>query len=125
MYIMIEIERIVVDVEKEGMFIGRYVINFLNGKKVFLWIVNYVLVEYGMGVIMVVLVYDERDRDFVEKYNLDIIDVIIEDNKMINLEEFNGLDVLEGFEGIIDKLEKEGRGKRIINYRFRDWLVLR
>ncbi|NJB08088.1 leucine--tRNA ligase, partial [Clostridioides difficile] len=125
MHTMTEIERTAADVEKEGMFIGRYVINPLNGKKVPLWIANYVLVEYGTGAIMAVPAHDERDRDFAEKYNLDIIDVITEDNKMINSEEFNGLDALEGFEGIIDKLEKEGRGKRTINYRLRDWLVSR
>lgn len=125
MHTMTEIERTANDVEKEGMFIGRYVINPLNGKKVPLWIANYVLVEYGTGAIMAVPAHDERDRDFAEKYNLDIIDVITEDNKMINSEEFNGLDASEGFEGIIDKLEKEGRGKRTINYRLRDWLVSR
>lgn len=125
MHTMTEIERTAIDVEKEGMFIGRYVINPLNGKKVPLWIANYVLVEYGTGAIMAVPAHDERDRDFAEKYNLDIIDVITEDNKMINSEEFNGLDASEGFEGIIDKLEKEGRGKRTINYRLRDWLVSR
>lgn len=125
MHTMTEIERTAADVEKEGMFIGRYVINPLNGKKVPLWIANYVLVEYGTGAIMAVPAHDERDRDFAEKYNLGIIDVITEDNKMINSEEFNGLDASEGFEGIIDKLEKEGRGKRTINYRLRDWLVSR
>ncbi|HBY3537630.1 TPA: leucine--tRNA ligase [Clostridioides difficile] len=125
MHTMTEIERTAADVEKEGMFIGRYVINPLNGKKVPLWIANYVLVEYGTGAIMAVPAHDERDRDFAEKYNLDIIDVITEDNKMINSEEFNGLDASEGFEGIIDKLEKEGRGKRTTNYRLRDWLVSR
>ncbi|HGH0485803.1 TPA: leucine--tRNA ligase [Clostridioides difficile] len=125
MHTMTDIERTAADVEKEGMFIGRYVINPLNGKKVPLWIANYVLVEYGTGAIMAVPAHDERDRDFAEKYNLDIIDVITEDNKMINSEEFNGLDASEGFEGIIDKLEKEGRGKRTINYRLRDWLVSR
>ncbi|MBS1297326.1 leucine--tRNA ligase [Clostridioides difficile] len=125
MHTMTEIERTAADVENEGMFIGRYVINPLNGKKVPLWIANYVLVEYGTGAIMAVPAHDERDRDFAEKYNLDIIDVITEDNKMINSEEFNGLDASEGFEGIIDKLEKEGRGKRTINYRLRDWLVSR
>ncbi|HGM1582435.1 TPA: leucine--tRNA ligase [Clostridioides difficile] len=125
MHTMTEIERTAADVEKEGMFIGRYVINPLNGKKVPLWIANYVLVEYGTGAIMAVPAHDERDRDFAEKYNLDIIDVITEDNKMINSEEFNGLDASEGFEGIIDKLEKEGRGKRTINYRLRDWSVSR
>ncbi|HBG6035847.1 TPA: leucine--tRNA ligase [Clostridioides difficile] len=125
MHTMTEIERTAADVEKEGIFIGRYVINPLNGKKVPLWIANYVLVEYGTGAIMAVPAHDERDRDFAEKYNLDIIDVITEDNKMINSEEFNGLDASEGFEGIIDKLEKEGRGKRTINYRLRDWLVSR
>ena len=74
------------------MFIGKYVINPVNGKKIPVWIANYVLADYGTGAIMAVPAHDDRDKEFAEKYNLDIIPVIDEDNKMINSEEFNGMD---------------------------------
>ena len=61
---MTEIERTSSDVEKEGMFIGKYVVNPLTGKKVPLWIANYVLVDYGTGAVMAVPAHDERDADF-------------------------------------------------------------
>lgn len=50
---------------KIGVFIGFYVFNFVNGKLILIWIVDYVLISYGMGVIMVVLVYDDCDFEFV------------------------------------------------------------
>ena len=101
MHTKTEIERTASDVEKEGMFIGKYVINPVNGKKIPVWIANYVLADYGTGAIMAVPAHDDRDRDFAEKFNLDIIPVIDEDNKMINSEEFNGMDASEAFEGIV------------------------
>ena len=125
MHTKTEIERTASDVEKEGMFIGKYVINPVNGKKIPVWIANYVLADYGTGAIMAVPAHDDRDRDFAEKYNLDIIPVIDEDNKMINSEEFNGMDASEAFEGIVEKLAKENRGKKTVNYRLRDWLLSR
>ena len=125
MHTKTEIERTASDVEKEGMFIGKYVINPVNGKKIPVWIANYVLADYGTGAIMAVPAHDDRDRDFAEKFNLDIIPVIDEDNKMINSEEFNGMDASEAFEGIVEKLAKENRGKKTVNYRLRDWLLSR
>lgn len=125
MHTKTEIERTASDVEKEGMFIGKYVINPVNGKKISVWIANYVLADYGTGAIMAVPAHDDRDRDFAEKFNLDIIPVIDEDNKMINSEEFNGMDASEAFEGIVEKLAKENRGKKTVNYRLRDWLLSR
>ena len=56
---------------------------------------------------MAVPAHDDRDRDFAEKFNLDIIPVIDEDNKMINSEEFNGMDATDAFEGVVEKLAKE------------------
>lgn len=125
MHTMTEIERTSTETEKEGMFIGKYVINPLSGKKVPLWIANYVLADYGTGAVMAVPAHDERDEEFAGKYNLDVIKVIDEDNKMINSEEFNGLEVEKGFEGIVSKIEEMKIGKRTVNYRLRDWLLSR
>ena len=125
MHTKTEIERTSSDAEKEGMFIGKYVINPVNGNKIPVWIANYVLADYGTGAIMAVPAHDDRDKEFAQKYNLDIIPVIDEDNKMINSEEFNGMDASEAFEGIVEKLAKENRGKKTVNYRLRDWLLSR
>ncbi|RDY24020.1 leucine--tRNA ligase [Romboutsia maritimum] len=125
MHTMTEIERTSTETEKEGMFIGRYVVNPLNGNKVPLWIANYVLADYGTGAVMAVPAHDERDKEFSEKYDLNVIQVIDEDDKMINSEEFNGLDVKEGFKGIVNKIEEMKIGKKTVNYRLRDWLLSR
>ena len=125
MHTKTEIERTSSDAEKEGMFIGKYVINPVNGNKIPVWIANYVLADYGTGAIMAVPAHDDRDKEFAQKYNLDIIPVIDEDNKMINSEEFNGMDASKAFDGIVEKLAKENRGKKTVNYRLRDWLLSR
>lgn len=125
MHKMTEIERTATDLEKEGMFIGKYVINPVNGRKVPIWIANYVLADYGTGAVMAVPAHDERDEDFAKKYDLPIVPVIDEDGIMINSEEFNGMPAKEAFDKIVDKMEAEGKGKRTVNYRLRDWLVSR
>ena len=125
MHTKTEIERTSSDAEKEGMFIGKYVINPVNGNKIPVWIANYVLADYGTGAIMAVPAHDDRDKEFAQKYNLDIIPVIDEDNKMINSEEFNGMDASKAFDGIVEKLAKENRGKKTVNDRLRDWLLSR
>ncbi len=125
MHTMTEIERTSSDVEKEGMFIGKHVINPLNGNKVPLWIANYVLADYGTGAVMAVPAHDERDAEFAAKYNLDVAQVIDEDEKMINSGEFDGLEVSKGFEGIVNKIEEIKVGKKTVNYRLRDWLLSR
>lgn len=125
MHTKTEIERTSSDVEKEGMFIGKYVINPVNGNKIPVWIANYVLADYGTGAIMAVPAHDDRDGDFAKKYDLEVIPVIDEDNKMINSEEFNGMDASEAFEKIVEKLAKDNRGKKTTNYRLRDWLLSR
>ena len=125
MHTMTEIERTSSDTEKEGMFIGRYAINPINGRKIPIWIANYVLSDYGTGAVMAVPAHDDRDFEFASKYNLDILEVIDEDNKMINSDEFNGMDVDNAFSKIVEKIEKEGFGKSTVNYRLRDWLLSR
>jgi leucyl-tRNA synthetase len=122
---MTEIERTSTDTEKEGLFIGKYAINPVNGKKVPVWIANYVLSDYGTGAVMAVPAHDERDNEFAQKYNLEIIEVIDENNKMINSEEFNEMDNSEAFEKIVGKISSEERGQKTVNYRLRDWLISR
>ncbi len=125
MHTKTEIERTSSDAEKEGMFIGKYVINPVNGNKIPVWIANYVLADYGTGAIMAVPAHDDRDKEFAQKYDLDIIPVIDEDNKMINSQEFDGMDACEAFDKIVGKLADDNRGKKTTNYRLRDWLVSR
>lgn len=127
--------------EKKGCFTGRYIINPLNQEKVPIWLANYVLMEYGTGMVMGVPAHDQRDLEFARKYNLPVRIVIQpenfhlkEDNLqeafdlegiMVNSGRFNGFPSDKGKEIIIEYLEKEGLGKREINYRLRDWLISR
>nr|ADM95031.1 leucyl-tRNA synthetase [uncultured Atribacterota bacterium] len=127
--------------EKRGCFTGRYVINPLNQEKVPIWLANYVLMEYGTGMVMGVPAHDQRDLDFARKYNLPVRIVIKPENSQlseINLEEaydqegimvnsgkFSGLPSAKGREMVISYLEETGLGKREISYRLRDWLISR
>lgn len=129
------------EAEKEGMFIGSYVLNPLNGEKVPLWIANYVLMQYGTGAVMGVPAHDERDFTFARKYKLPIPIVIQPKGKELNVEEmttafpaegvlinsgkFSGMESDQALKAIIDEVENRGIGKRKINYRLRDWLVSR
>ncbi|MEI8350403.1 MAG: leucine--tRNA ligase [Candidatus Omnitrophota bacterium] len=134
-------DRAAVQVEKEGVFTGRYVTNPVNGKKVPLWIANYVLMEYGTGAVMAVPAHDQRDFEFAKKYGLAIEVVIdnptqhlevfqmtaayIEAGIMVNSAQFNGLGNREAIENIADWMEKEKTGKRSVHFRLRDWLISR
>lgn len=122
---MTQIEREAADLEKEGKFIGKYVINPLTGKKMPIWIANYVLADYGTGAVMGVAAHDDRDNDFAKKYDLEIIPVIDEDDKMINSGQFDGMNKDEAFDKIIEKLEEMGKGNKKTNFRLRDWLISR
>ena len=125
MHTMTQIEREAADLEKEGKFIGKYVINPLTGKKMPIWIANYVLADYGTGAVMGVAAHDDRDNDFAKKYDLEIIPVIDEDDKMINSGQFDGMNKDEAFDKIIEKLEEMGKGNKKTNVRLRDWLISR
>ncbi|WP_432664250.1 leucine--tRNA ligase [Wukongibacter baidiensis] len=137
---MTEIERTASNVEKEGIFIGKYAVNPLNGNKIPIYIANYVLMDYGTGAIMAVPAHDERDFEFAKKYDIDIIPVIkpeglenveelelpyTEPGVMANSGEFNGLQNTEGANRINEFIEEKGYGKKTINYRLRDWLISR
>ncbi len=135
------IDRTSGDLEKEGMFIGAYAINPATGGKVPIWITNYVLMDYGTGAVMGVPAHDERDFDFAKKYQIPVIEVIapakgqpqgalteafVEEGYMVNSGEFDGLENLkEALDAIAAKLEQTGLGKRVVNYRLRDWLISR
>ncbi|SKA84310.1 leucyl-tRNA synthetase [Clostridium sp. USBA 49] len=128
-----DIERQSLTREKTGVFTGSYAINPINGKKVPIWVADYVLATYGTGAVMAVPAHDERDFAFATKYNLPI-ERVIESNselpyteygKLINSEEFTGLTTEEAKEAIVSKLEKNNLGSKKINYRLRDWLVSR
>ena len=128
-----DIERQSLTREKTGVFTGSYAINPINGRKVPIWVADYVLNTYGTGCVMAVPAHDERDFVFAEKYNLPIERVIkggdslpyVEYGEMIESGEFTGLHSEKGIEAIIAKLEKSGLGKGKVNYRLRDWLVSR
>ncbi|NEZ47073.1 leucine--tRNA ligase [Clostridium niameyense] len=128
-----DIERQSISREKTGIFTGSYAINPISGKKVPIWVGDYVLNTYGTGCVMAVPAHDERDFAFATKYNLPIQRVIeggdslpyTEYGKLINSEDFNGLVGEEAIKAIIKKLESMGLGKRKINYRLRDWLISR
>lgn len=128
-----DIERQSLTREKTGVFTGSYAINPINGKRVPIWVADYVLATYGTGAVMAVPAHDERDFAFATKYNLPIERVIeggtelpyTEYGKLINSEEFNGLTTEEAKEAIVAKLEKAGLGSKKVNYRLRDWLVSR
>jgi leucyl-tRNA synthetase len=134
-----EIERLSTEKEKEGIFIGAYVVNRLHGEKVPIWIADYVLMSYGTGAVMGVPAHDERDFAFARKYNLPIKVVIApadwqggelaeaytEPGAMVNSGRFDGLYGEQGKEAVCDFLEEKGWGRRAITYRLRDWLISR
>ena len=126
--------------EKKGMATGLFAIHPLTGEKLPIWVANFVLMHYGTGAVMAVPAHDQRDFEFAQKYGLPIKQVIapladeeidltkqafVEHGKLVNSAEFDGLDFHGAFNGIADKLEKLGVGKRQINYRLRDWGVSR
>jgi len=121
--------------EKTGVFTGSYAINPVNGKKIPIYVADYVLTGYGSGAIMAVPAHDGRDYDFAKKYNLDIIPVIaggenddlpyIDDGKMINSDTYNGIDAADAIKKISDDLQKANISEKTINYRLRDWLISR
>ena len=136
-----KIKRAATDVEKKGIFTGKYVINPVNNKKIPLWIANYVLMEYGTGSVMAVPAHDQRDLEFAKKYDLPIIVVIddpkfpldadimkqayVKDGVMVNSGQFNGQSSVTAMEKIADFMEEKKIGRRSIQYKLRDWLISR
>ncbi len=131
-----EIDRLSTTREKTGVFTGSYAINPVNGKKVPVYLADYVLCTYGTGAVMAVPAHDERDYAFATKYRLPIDKVIenpngetvlpyCEDGIVINSLEFDGLRGEDAREAIAKHLAKLQKGGTKVNYRLRDWLVSR
>ncbi|HIK72648.1 MAG TPA: leucine--tRNA ligase [Gammaproteobacteria bacterium] len=124
--------------EKLGINTGLFALHPFTGEELPIWIGNFVLSEYGSGALMAVPAHDQRDYEFAKKYNLEIKQVIegsnqdnidngaiLEKNRLINSNEFNGLYFDEAFEAIEKKAKELGCGFRKTNYRLRDWGVSR
>jgi leucyl-tRNA synthetase len=125
-------ERGATDKEKTGVPLGRTVTNPVNGERIPVFVADYVLMEYGTGAIMAVPAHDERDHEFAVKFDLPIRRVIecgelpcADDGPMVSSDRFDGMHNREAFDAIVDWLESEGKGKRSVNYRLRDWLLSR
>jgi len=136
------IERTSMETEKDGAFLGAYVINPVNGEKVPVWTANFVLMEYGTGAVMAVPAHDQRDFEFARKYGLpirvviqppdgalepdDMTEAYTDPGTMVNSDGFDGMDSETGCkQAVPDLLQSKGWGGRTINYRLRDWLISR
>ena len=132
------------EIEKHGVFTGRYAINPFNGEKVPVWVANYILMDYGTGAIMSVPAHDERDYEFAKKYKLEIRLVILprsgdpeetmcepalpftaEDGTLINSGQFSGFDCAEAIKKMSAHAEQNGFGKATVTYRLKDWGISR
>ena len=136
-----EIERTSLTKEKTGVFTGCYGINPVNGKRVPIFISDYVMLDYGTGAIMAVPAHDQRDFEFAKKFDLDIVPVVdsqnpeidinnlteafVAEGTMINSGKYTGMNNKEAIEEITKDLEADGLGKAQVNYKLRDWLISR
>ena len=132
-----ELDRISDQKDKTGCILeGLYAINPINGSKVPIYLSDFVLANYGTGIVMAVPTHDQRDYEFAQKFNIPMIQVIEGDvskqayekydyiknnNKMMNSEEFTGMPVVEAKQKMIEKVIELGFGKKQINYKMQDW----
>jgi leucyl-tRNA synthetase len=127
------------ELEKEGVFTGRYAIHPLTGERIPIYTANFVLMEYGTGAVMAVPAHDQRDFEFAKKYHLPIKVVIVPEGEelteleeaytrpgiLVNSGEFTGMESERAKEAITDKIESLGLGGREVQYRLRDWNISR
>lgn len=127
--------------DKNGLFLGHYAVNPVNGESIPIYISDYVLMEYGTGMIMAVPAHDQRDFEFARKYGIEVRVVISPENEhlegaeltqafeesgvLINSGPFNGFRSEEAKTAITEQLASSGEGKEVISYRLRDWLISR
>jgi leucyl-tRNA synthetase len=129
--------------EKEGVFTGVYAENPLSGARIPVWVANFVLMEYGTGAVMAVPAHDQRDFEFAKKYDLPIKVVIVPEGSeeagkrgsmecafeeygvLDNSEQFSGLTSADARERIAEHIEEKGIGRRVVNYKLRDWGISR
>lgn len=137
-----ELDRQAEGKRKTGVFTGFYVLNRLNGKKLPVWISDFVLAGFGTGAVVGVPGHDLRDFQFARTFDIPVIRVVVGPDKnegeitdesqvqeeaghMINSEFLNGLEIHEATEKMMDFLEDNGWGKRTVSYKLRDWLISR
>ena len=122
------------NLEKEGVFTGSYAVNPVNGEKIPVYAGNFVLADYGSGMVMAVPAHDQRDFDFAKKYGIEIKQVIqgeitdkayTGEGELMNSGEFDGMDNKKAKEEITKFLKKKKLGKKTIQYKLRDWLISR
>ena len=124
--------------DKDGVSLGISVLHPLSGKKIPVWTANFVLAEYGGGAVMAVPAHDERDFEFAKKFNLPIIQSIapkngdydaskayVESGVLVNSAEFSGMDSEKAKSAVISKFEELKLGRRVVNFKLRDWGVSR
>src|SRR6266849_3319489 len=139
---MRKVERTAEGTEKEGVFTGAYAVHPFSGEDLPIWVANFVLAEYGTGAVMAVPAHDARDFAFARKYHLPIKTVIrpasadrteppateeafVEDGVLINSDGFDGLRSEEARRQLVERLERQGRGKLAVLYRQKDWGISR
>jgi leucyl-tRNA synthetase len=136
-----EIERLAATGDKEGCFTGRHAVNPLTGERVPIYVADFVLGSYGTGMIMAVPAHDQRDFEFARKYKIPLKVVIqpagewldpatmtaafTDVGVMVNSGRFDGVRSDEGIARVSEHIEAEGLGRRVVNYRLKDWLVSR
>ena len=130
-----DLERTELNKEKTGEFTGCYAINPVNGKKMPIWISDYVLMTYGTGAIMAVPAHDQRDYEFAKKFGIAIIQVLeggniekeayVGDGKHINSDFLDGLNKEDAINKITNWLEERKIGHKKVNYKIREWIFAR
>ena len=132
------------EIEKHGVFTGRYAKNPFNGEAVPVWVANYILMDYGTGAIMSVPAHDDRDFEFATKYKLEIRLVILPASSdpeetmaepqlpftttegiLVNSGEFSGLNCDEAIVKMAARAEEKGFGKPTVTFRLKDWGISR
>ncbi|MGI8706787.1 MAG: leucine--tRNA ligase [Actinomycetota bacterium] len=137
---MTEIDRTSTERPKKGMWLGAHAINPVNDEQIPVWAADYVLMDYGTGAIMAVPAHDQRDLEFARSYDLpirvvvkpvgsedqdDVPDAYSGDGVLVNSCPFDGVSTAESVARVTEWLEAEGRGRRAVNFRIRDWLISR
>ena len=134
-----ESERTNTERARDGVFTGAFAINPVNGRRIPVFVADYVLMSYGTGAIMAVPAHDQRDYEFAQTYGLPVQEVIRSDKSipwteacafegegfMVNSGPFDGQPSPEAWQGIADMMEHEGYGRRSVQYRMHDWLISR
>jgi len=128
------------DLEKEGVFTGSYAVNPANGEKIPVWVGNFVVADYGAGMVMAVPAHDQRDFEFAKKYDIPIKEVVraevtgdrrqgtgafVGSGKIVNSGEFDGVDSVEAKVKITSWLAKKKVGRKVVNFKLRDWGISR